>query len=335
MNINIIKRIRKNILLEKAELAEALLFRGKYRKQLFEIAAQRRSQFFPSGEIEARSVLEISNICHQYCNFCNISNYSIKKRYLINYRAIMEIVRHIYDKKRRVLLIQSGENKSQNYIDFVSKCVCDIKRRYKDLTIILSLGNLAYAQYKQLKIAGADRYILKFETSNPHLYKLLKPFDSLKNRLGCIKLLNKVGFQVGSGNIIGLPHQTLDDIIKDLLFIRNLKLTMVSSSIFIPGEGSHYYNQPMGDINLTLNYMALMRIMYPGMLIPSTSSLEKAQKGGQYLGLLAGANSVTIHDGTPKKLKKHFPIYSLNRFTPNEKFIKKIVEKAHLKYTSL
>ncbi len=191
------------------------------------------------------------------------------------------------------------------------------------------MGNLSYNQYKQLRESGADRYILKFETSNPRLYKQIKPDSSLEERIKRIKQLIKLGFEVGTGNIIGLPNQTVDDIIDDLLFIHNFKLTMASTSVFIPGESSNYWNKPVGDVNIALNYTALMRIMYSALLIPSTSSLEKAKKGSQYLGLMAGANTVTIHNGTPAELKKCYPIYSVKRFTPDENYIKEIVKKAH------
>jgi biotin synthase len=310
-------------------LGRALLFKGCKRQGLFVLARKRRSEFF-SDKVEVRSVIEISNVCGQRCNFCNINSYSRKKRYTIGYDELMQIVENIYRRGRRVLLLQSGENRSGEYIDFVCECIKEIKQKFGNLIIILCLGNLTYNQYRQLKGSGADRYILKFETSNPGLYRQIKPSDSLDERVGCIKQLVELGFEVGSGNIVGLPGQTIDDLVDDLLFTGNFKLTMASSSVFIPGEDSNYRDRPMGDIDLTLNYMALMRIMYPRMLIPSTSSLERAKKGGQYLGLMAGANTVTVHDGTPAELKRHYPIYSTNRFTPDERHIRDIVQEANL-----
>jgi biotin synthase len=317
----------------KGLLHMALLFKGKEKEGLFKLARQRRKECFPREEAEVRSVIEISNICRRKCNFCNINTHAKNsKRYLLGYKELMTIAEHIYNKNRKVLLFQSGENNSQKYIDFISKCVSNIKHKFSNLTIILCLGNLSYKQYRQLREAGADRYILKFETSNSALYRQIKPDGSLEKRVKCIKVLNGLGFDVGTGNIIGLPNQTITDIVNDLLFIRNFKLTMASTSVFIPGEESNYRNEPPGDLNMALNYMALMRIMYPWLLIPSTSSLEKAKRGGQYSGLMAGANAITVHDGTPAELKKHFPIYSTARFIPNEKYIKEIVTKAQLDF---
>ncbi len=319
---------------KKDILRKAFLIKGQEREQLFELARQKRTEYFPSQEVEVRSVIEIFNICQRKCNFCNINVYSKNlKRYIIKYEALTKIIEHIYYKKnRRFFLLQSGENRSQKCIDFVCKCVSNIKRKLSDAIIILCLGNLSYNQYRQLRESGADRYIIKFETSNPILYKQIKPDDSLEKRVECIRQLTELDFDVGSGNIIGLPGQTIEDIVNDLIFIGNFQLTMVSSSVFIPGEHSNYWNKPMGDVDITLNYMALMRIIYPRMLIPSTSSLEKAKKGSQYLGLMAGANTVTIHDGTPARLKRFFPIYSVKRFTPDEQYIRDIVAKAHLHF---
>lgn len=315
----------------KDHLIRALSVKGKEQQKLFALARKRRSQCFPSEEVEARSVIELSNICTQNCKFCNINLRSPLERYIIGYDELVLRAGYLYRKTRRVLLLQSGELRSQNYIDFIATSVRHIKRKFPDMTIILCLGNLSDRQYRQLRKAGAERYILKFETSNTSLYKKIKPGDTLENRVRCIRALKRIGFAVGTGNIIGMPGQTIEDIANDLLFTGKFELAMASASVFIPGEQSAYRNKPTGDVNTTLNYMALMRILYPKLLIPSTSSLEKAKKNVQYRGLMAGANTVTIHDGTPARLKKFFPIYSTKRVTPNATYIKRIVRKAGLK----
>lgn len=315
----------------KDMLSAALLFRGKWQKRLFMLAREKRKAHFPERKVEMRSVIEVSNICQRGCNFCSINFYSrIGKRYIIQNEELMEQVRIIYSRGRRVILIQSGENRSQKYIDSISKCVVAIKRNFSDLRIILCLGSLRYEQYAQLHAAGADRYILKFETSNPKLYKQIKPDETLQHRVSCLNVLHNLGFEVGSGNIIGLPNQTINDIVSDLFFLGRFNLSMMSASVFIPGESSRYRNKPKGDCDITLNYMALMRMLYPQASIPCVSALEAVKKNGQYLGLMAGANTVTIHDGTPEELKKYFPIYTVLRFTPTERHIRNIVAKAGL-----
>ena len=167
----------------KNTLSKALLLSGKEQQSLFELARSARAKFFPDAKVETRSVIELSNICRQRCNFCAIGSAGSKTRYTLPIDTILKITAHIYRKKRRVLLLQSGESASQAYIDVIVKCVSEIKNKFNDLTVILCMGNLLDRQYSMLKHAGADRYILKFETSNPALYKIIKPRDSLKKRV--------------------------------------------------------------------------------------------------------------------------------------------------------
>lgn len=310
-------------------LLAALQLRGREQEDLFSLARKRRDQHFPDRSVQVRSVIEISNICQQGCNFCNIGQRS-DQRYTISREAFVEMASFLYAKGRRYLLIQSGENSSQKFVDHVTDCVGSLKNRFPDMTMILCLGNLPESHYRQLKEAGAESYILKFETSNALLYHELKPRDTLERRLSCIESLLRVGFKVGSGDMVGLPGQTRDDLINDLLLLGKYDLSMQSCTVFIPGESSKYCKEPMGDLDLTLNMLAVMRIMYPHRLMPTTSSLEKPRHDGQYLGLMAGANTVTYHDGTPEELKHLFPIYSIKRFTPQGEHLANIVHKAGL-----
>ena len=237
---------------------------------------------------------------------------------------------HLYKVGRRVILLQSGENINQKFIDEMTQAISTIKERHHNLKIILCLGSLKKIQYEQLKKAGAEAYILKFEASNPKLFSYCRPNDVLEARVENIHILHDVGFEVGSGNIVGLPTQTIDDLVSDLKLIATLPLEMNSTTIFSPAENSYFENEPAGDPNLTLNFMALMRIMNPHRLMPTTSSLEKLIPDGQFLGLMAGANTVTIHDGTPEEFQAHFPIYSTNRTRPQVDHFKDILGRAHL-----
>ena len=315
---------------EAVTLADALTLTGSAQEELFSLARLQRATRFAMGQVEVRSVIEVSNVCRQRCNYCSIGSSTRDAEYVISHDDFLEIVGHVHSRGRRCLLVQSGENRSPDYVDSVVAVVGECKRRFADLTIILCLGNLRREHYRALREAGADRYILKFETSNPELYQRSKPNDTLARRVDCLRQLLDLGFEVGTGNIVGLPGQTAQDLVGDLQLLNRLPLTMMSCSAFIPGEETPYRDQPPGDLARTLNFMALMRIMHPAALIPTTSSLEKIQPGGQHLGLLAGANAVTIHDGTPARLKEHFPIYSTNRFVPDEEHIFGIIAKAGL-----
>jgi biotin synthase len=314
--------------LEHEILEAALPLRGQDQEALFELARETRDASFPDRQVEARSVIEISNVCQGGCRYCNMGPNWEGPRYTIAPPDFLELAEHIYGEGRRVLLIQSGENRDSSFIELVCRCVKGLKARHDDLVLILCLGSLRREQYARLRDAGAERYVLKFETSNPALYAEIKPFETLESRLACLETLLSVGFAVGTGNIVGLPGQTPADLAGDVLLTRKLPLAMASSSVFIPNEGSDYRDAPAGDLDLTLNTMALMRIANPDILMPTTSSLEKAGRGGQYRGLMAGANTVTIHDGTPERLRGLFPIYSVNRFAPTAEHFAGIVRKA-------
>ena len=312
-------------------LRATLRARGDEQEELFALARRRRDERFPSRQVQVRSVVEISNTCRQGCKFCSMGPRSPQPRYVIGREELVELAAHLHARGRRHLLVQSGENPAPRYVEHVAACVEAVKSRHPDLHLILCLGNLRPDAYRLLRAAGADGYILKFETSNATLYSRWKPRDTLQRRLACLESLLREGFEAGSGNMVGLPGQTLDDLVGDLLLLGNYPLAMQSTTVFIPGEGCAYSGEPMGDLDTTLNLIATMRVLYPNRLIPTTSALERARTGGQRLGLLAGANTVTVHDGTPEALKDLFPIYSTKRFAPRGEHLEAAVLGAGLK----
>lgn len=309
-------------------LAEALLLRGDGQSALFALARLRRHAMFPDDRAQVRSVIEISNVCRQHCRYCAIGGNTQKRDYALDAKAIASIVDYLWEKGRRVVLLQSGENPCPEFVDEVVAAVADVKRRHAEIRIILCLGDLAEADYRRLYDAGATDYIIKFEASRPDLFAYCKPNDSLDNRLNCIETLAKIGYRVGSGNIVGLPGQTLDDLVADLQLAHSLPLAMNSTTVFVPAENTPFADMPPGDGMTTLNMMALLRIMNPQRFMPTTSSLEKMIPDGQYLGLMAGANTVTVHDGTPEELHNLFPIYSAKRVRPQRGHFFDIVNRA-------
>ena len=311
-------------------LRAALALEGEEQQALFALARARRHERFPDDHVQVRSVIEISNVCRQKCLYCAIGRTSQERNFTLDAKTMTGLMDHLYDTGRRTVLLQSGENLDERFVADVVTAVADVKRRRADLRLILCMGDLSEADYQRLYDAGATDYILKFEASRDSLFSACKPRDSLSNRLSCIRALHKIGYRVGSGNIVGLPGQTMDDLVADLKLAHELPLAMNSTTIFVPAENTEYANEPPGDPVLTLNMMALLRIMNPHRLMPTTSSLQKMMKDGQYLGLMAGANTVTIHDGTPEEFHKFFPIYSAKRVRPQLDHFKAIVERAGL-----
>lgn len=307
-------------------LKECLEYKGSQQEELFELARNVRDSGPFGNYVELRSVIEVSNICRQACKYCSI--WKNKNNYVLTGQEIFERVLYLANIGRRTFLLQSGEYAEQKFIDTLCSCCSEALKIYPDLKFILCLGNLSKKQYKQLKDSGVNRYILKFETGNPEHHKYCRPKDTLENRLECIQTLIDLGFQVGTGNIVGLPGQTLDDLVNDLILTTKFDISMVSATKFIPSENSEFKNEKGGDIDLTLNFIALLRILHPNCLIPTTSSLETKDKNGQLQGLLAGCNTVTIHDGTPKENESKYQIYSKKRFTPSENHCLNIITSA-------
>lgn len=331
---DVISNIRQYIF-TKETLADALNLTGSFQEELFSIAQQKRLEAFPDNHVQVRSVIEISNVCRQKCRYCAIGGKDQKLNYTLDSNAIGLLISYLYEKGRRNVLLQSGENVKETFVSDVETAIKETKAKYPDLRIILCMGDLSYNQYERLYNAGATDYILKFEASNKTLFKYCKPNDTLSNRLECIDNLHKIGYRVGSGNIVGLPKQTIEDLVDDLLLIHRLPLSMNSATIFIPAENSAFAKEPAGNPIQTLNMMALMRIMNPHRLMPTTSSLEKMIPDGQFLGLQAGANTVTIHDGTPEDLQQYFPIYSAKRVRPQMDHFRDILERAGIKTDNL
>ena len=312
-------------------LYDALQLKGDKQKEMFQLAQERRLKHFPDNKAQARSVIEISNVCRQKCRYCAIGGKDQTKNYTLRADQIEMLVEYLYSEGRRVVLLQSGENLNESFINDTINAIRHIKAKHNDLRIILCMGDLSREQYQALFDAGANDYILKFETSNRELFSYYKPNDTFEHRLSCIKNLCDIGYRVGSGNIVGLPKQTIEDLVNDLKLVHELPLGMNSATIFIPAENSEFANESAGDPIHTLNMMALMRIMNPRRLMPTTSSLEKMIPDGQYLGLLAGANTVTIHDGTPEELQQYFPIYSSKRIRPQIDHFRDILARANMK----
>ena len=193
----------------------------------------------------------------------------------------------------------------------VAQAIAEIKKRYR-CSIILCLGEKQPEIYRKFYSAGADAYILKFETSDPRLYRAITD-SSLGSRLRCIRQLRDIGYKIGVGNIIGLPDQTPDSVWEDMVLSMQMGPDYVSCAPFIPNQGVPLENLPYGDLNMTLNWMAICRIILKTCLIPSVSALEKIKEGAQLRGLNAGANVMTINF-TPHQYREKYSIYNKERF---------------------
>lgn len=312
--------------LTKPELLKLLTVEGELQQQLFQKAREVR-RTYGMDQVRVRGVIEISNYCQKNCDYCAMraSNKDLE-RYRLSAEEILEIADGIYNTGIiSTIFFQGGQDPV--YDRMLEEIIPEIKRRF-NLNILLNLGERPKEVYNRFAELGADSYILKFETSDPALYKQIA-YTSLEKRLQCLQWLREAGFKIGTGNIVGLPNQTLDTLIDDLLLTLKIKPDFASSSPFIPNQDTPLDSLPFGNVDLTLNTMAIYRLALPTALIPSVSALEKIRPGGHLMGLNAGANVITINF-TPEVYKQKYVIYSKQRFIVSLEHATRTIEQAGL-----
>jgi biotin synthase len=197
---------------------------------------------------------------------------------------------------------------------FTDDVVSDVVRRIKEschgCAVTLSLGERSRESYTAMRNAGADRYLLRHETADSEHYSRLHPKElSLENRLRCLDDLKSVGFQTGCGFMVGSPYQTIDNIIKDIRFIEKLGPEMVGIGPFIPHCDTPFKEYSTGSIPLTLNCLAVVRLLLPSVLLPATTALGSVGDGGRERGILAGAN-VVMPNLSPSDVRSKYSLYN-------------------------
>lgn len=310
----------------KKQLQTMLNARGELQERLFENARQVRQKSGMNFCL-LRGVIEITNYCQKNCSYCAMraAHRSIH-RYRMSLDEILDVAERIVKTGITVVFLQGGQDPKMDPV--VAEAISEIKKRY-GCSIILCLGEKKPETYEMFYSAGADAYILKFETSDPLLYRSVIHADPEK-RLQCIRQLRQIGYKVGVGNIIGLPDQTMDSLGEDILLSMKMDPDFVSCAPFIPNQGVPFEQMPYGDVDTALNWMAICRILLEKCLIPSVSALEKIQKGAQFKGLNAGANVMTINF-TPPRYRENYSIYSKERFVVSIDHALKTAERAGLK----
>lgn len=313
--------------LTKSDLIELLQAEGDLQQQLFRQARDVRRNY-GADQVLLRGVIELSNYCQKNCDYCAMR---ATNKQLERYRLLPEEILSIAAEIKETNIIstiffQGGQDIQCD--PTLEEVIPEIKKRF-NLNVLLCLGERPKEVYCKFAELGADSYILKFETSDPDLYQEIA-YTPLARRLQCITWLQEAGFKVGTGNIVGLPKQTLDTIAEDILLAIKIQPDFVSSSPFIPNQNTPLEYLSYGNLNLTLNSMAIYRIALPSSLIPTVSALEKIQKDGQLMGLNAGANVFTINF-TPETYRGKYVIYSKQRFVVSLEHAQRAIAQAGLR----
>jgi len=293
-------------ILDREEFKELLLCNNDY---LFERARSVAQKVYGKN-VFMRGLIEFTSYCKNNCYYCGLrAGNKEAERYRLSEEQILDCCKIGYPLGFRTFVLQGGED--VHYTDeILVALVREIKATYPDCAVTLSIGERSYESYERLFKAGTDRYLLRHETANDEHYKTLHP-DSMSpaNRKKCLYDLKKIGYQVGCGFMVGTPNQTLEYIVDDLLFIKELQPQMVGIGPFIPHSNTPFNDKNAGDVHLTLNILAILRLMQPNLLIPATTALGTLNARGREQGILAGAN-VIMPNLSPVEVRKKYMLYN-------------------------
>ncbi|HPU62654.1 MAG TPA: [FeFe] hydrogenase H-cluster radical SAM maturase HydE, partial [Mobilitalea sp.] len=276
------------------------------------------AQKYFDNKIYIRGLIEFTNYCKNDCYYCGIrrSNKEVV-RYRLSREEILNCADTGYSLGFRTFVLQGGEDPYYTD-DFLEDLIKSIKSKYPDCAITLSIGEKSFDSYVRLFKAGADRYLLRHETANEeHYMKLHPPGLSLQNRKQCLANLKNIGYQVGAGFMVGSPYQTVDNIIEDLLFIKELNPHMVGIGPFIPHHQTPFSNEAAGSLRLTLMLLSIIRLMLPNVLLPATTALGTLHPEGREIGILSGAN-VVMPNLSPTYVRKNYELYDNKICTGDE-----------------
>ncbi len=286
-------------------------------KYLTEKAVSTRNKIY-GNSVYIRGLIEISNICKNDCLYCGIrkSNKNCE-RYRLTESEILECCEEGYTLGFRTFVLQGGED--LYFTDEVlSSIIKNIKNKYLDVAITLSLGERSKESYQKLFEAGADRYLLRHETADIEHYQKLHPKEmSFNNRMKCLCNLKEIGYQVGCGFMVGSPYQTNLNLAKDLKFIENFKPDMCGIGPFIPHKATEFSKVSAGTVELTCYLLSIIRLIHPPVLLPATTALGTISDTGREQGILAGAN-VVMPNLSPISVRKKYELYNNKISTGSE-----------------
>lgn len=286
------------------------------KKYLTSKAHETRLKYY-ANKVYLRGLIEFTNYCKNSCLYCGISyRNNNAQRYRLSKEEILNCCKKGYSLGYRTFVLQGGEDPYYTD-DKIINLIKSIKNLFPDCAITLSIGEKSYETYKKFYEAGADRYLLRHETASKNLYEKLHPDMSFENRRLCLKNLKKIGYQVGAGFMIGLPNQTNEDYVNDLIFLKELKPHMVGIGPFIPHKDTVLKNQSAGTLEDTTTLLAFIRLLLPEVLLPATTALGTINPIGREEGLKSGAN-VVMPNLSPTNVRNKYMLYDNKICTGDE-----------------
>lgn len=305
--LQIIERLYKNADLSDEEF-QLLIESKEYHAELFEKAVSRREEYYGT-DVYIRGLIEFSNYCKNNCYYCGIRrDHRDLTRYRLSPEQILDCCDTGYELGFRTFVLQGGED--PYYSDeIICEVVSTIKERFPDCAVTLSIGEKSYQSYLAYFKAGADRFLLRHETADETHYRQLHPESmSLNNRKECLRNLKEIGYQVGSGFMVGSPYQKMEYLIQDIRFLQELQPAMIGIGPYIPHKDTPFRDFAGGSLALTLKMVAILRLLFPAALIPATTALGSIAPDGREQGLKAGAN-VVMPNLSPTSVRKQYTLY--------------------------
>lgn len=302
-----VSKLKEGINLSDDEFKELIEFDGN--ADFLTTAADKIRKKFYGSDVFIRGLIEFTNYCKNDCYYCGIrrSNTSAQ-RYRLTGDEILSCCREGYSLGFRTFVLQGGED--PYYTDeIMCGIVSGIRSEFPDCAITLSMGERSDDSYRALRRAGANRYLLRHETASDEHYRCLHPKDmTLDNRKKCLYTLKELGYQVGSGFMVGSPFQTTENLVADLRFLQELSPDMIGIGPYITHKQTPFADYKSGSAALTIRMISILRLMFPYALIPSTTALGTIHPQGRELGLKAGAN-VVMPNLSPVKVRLLYDLY--------------------------
>lgn len=303
-----------DILNETGDLSDAgyrallLSLNEEDEEYLYACARKKREEVY-GKDVYLRGLIEFSNYCKNDCRYCGIRASNAKAdRYRLSSEDIIECADRGYQLGFRTVVLQSGEDLSYKTEEICSM-VRAIRQNHPDMAVTLSIGEKTREDYQAYFDAGAERYLLRQETSNPAHYAYLHPAElSIANRKRCLTDLKEIGYQVGCGIMVGSPGQTVDHVIEDLRYMKAFAPQMVGIGPFIAHQDTPFKDEPNGTLDDTLHLLGIIRLMLPHVLLPATTALGTIHPLGREKGILAGAN-VVMPNLSPRNVRKKYMLY--------------------------
>lgn len=304
----LIEKLNNTHSLNKDEALQLIKQGAQHKNLLFALAQQTAQKSF-GRQIFVRGLIEFTNYCKNDCYYCGIrcSNKNAA-RYRLTQEEILKCCRAGYGLGFRTFVLQGGEDYFYSNDD-IAAIVRAIKAQHPDCAVTLSIGERSRETYALWKKAGADRYLLRHETADCAHYAKLHPAElSAKNRQNCLYTLKELGYQAGAGFMVGSPYQTTENLADDLMFLQKLRPQMIGIGPFIPHHDTPFKNEPAGSVELTLVLLAVLRLLFPHVLLPATTALGTLAPGGRLLGIKAGAN-VIMPNLSPQNVRGKYLLY--------------------------